>query len=131
MRESIKRKADMNQSRYKSFMDMNPHLVRPNLYNQYIPADKLLCVTRLRTVSHDLAIETGRHSKVVIPRESRLCTCGQVEDERHFVLNCPLYIQIRQKYNLANLPFSSQLDAYDTPDFIFELNQSRQIFKKL
>lgn len=40
--------------------------------------------------------------------------------------------QVRQKYiNLVNLTFSSQLDAYDTPVFLFELDNSRQIFKKL
>ena len=110
---------------------MNPSLTRPNVYNRYIPAHKLLCVTRLRMVSHNLKIETGRHFKFVIPREERLCSCEEVEDEKHFVLHCCHYTHIREKYFENNLPFHIQLDSFQTPDFLHELTKCRDIYEKL
>ena len=51
-----------------------------------------------RSSSHDLEIEKGRHFN--IPREFRYCCYCEtiVEDEIHFVLNCPLYDELRLKY---------------------------------
>jgi hypothetical protein len=50
-----------------------------------------------------LAIETGRYSK---PKTSqwhneRFCK-DQVEDESHFLLKCPKYNILRQKYGIDN-----------------------------
>jgi hypothetical protein len=56
-------------------------------------------LSRFRTSSHDLAIESGRY--VNMPRENRLCIfCNMnvVENEYHFVLACPLYRDIRVAY---------------------------------
>ena len=55
MRDEVKRKAELNRSKYQSFLDMNPLLMRPNIYNDYIPNHKLNCVTRLRLVSSPLS----------------------------------------------------------------------------
>ena len=51
-----------------------------------------------RASSHTLNIEVGRHQGV--PREQRLCNNCQslIEDEYHFVLICPLYSEIRQRF---------------------------------
>ena len=51
---------------------------------------------KFRTSSHDFRIETGRHSKIKLPIENRLCTeCNVIEDEKHFVLKCSLNISER------------------------------------
>ena len=55
--------------------------------------------SRLRLSSHNLAIETGRYTS--IPRRERICTfCNTnvVENEFHFLLACPYYIDLRRKY---------------------------------
>ena len=50
-------------------------------------------ITRLRTSSHRLEIEIGRHHKPKIPVKDRLChMCGVVEDEYHFVMFCKINI---------------------------------------
>ena len=52
-------------------------------------------------------IEIGRHYN--IPKDNRFCVyCeGEVEDELHFLLICPLYGDLREKYidhNYTRLP---------------------------
>ena len=52
-------------------------------------------VTKLRLSNHNLMIETGRHKK--LSKEMRLCPfCSNlVEDELHFLLQCPTYSTMR------------------------------------
>ena len=53
-------------------------------------------ITKLRTSSHRLAIETGRWAKV--DRENRICeNCllQKIEDESHFLLECHMHLQER------------------------------------
>ncbi len=55
---------------------------------------------KLRTCSHRLGIETGRwHRPQPIPRLQRLCdTCGVLDDEYHFVMECRRHTQLRRQY---------------------------------
>ena len=49
-------------------------------------------LTKIRSSSHFLEMERGRHTKPKTPRNNRLClNCKTIEDERHFVMECPLY----------------------------------------
>lgn len=129
MQNSIKRKADADHSRYQSYLEMNPSLMRPNVYNRYVPTYKLSLVSRLRMVSHDLQVEKGRRQKNRIPKEQRLCSCGEIEDEKHFIMNCSNYSHIRHKYTeLQTLTFHEQLDNLRTPELIHELYQCRDIY---
>ena len=123
----IRSKAAENCSKYISFLEMNPLLKRPHLYQSYIQTYKLNYVTRLRSVSHNLSIETGRHYK--IPREERLCKCGLVEDETHFVLKCHQYSHIRRKYFEGDdMSLEEALDKPWTGDFVYELFECRKLF---
>ena len=73
-------------------------------------------------VSHCLQIELGRQNKNVVPKEERLCSCGDIEDEKHFISSCHHYSHIYVKYEeLRNLPFHIKLDSEATPDFIHDL----------
>ena len=110
MRVSIERKADNKKSRYMSYIKMNPSLCRPNIYNRYVPTYKLLLVTRLRTVSHDLQIEKARLTPYHIPQDQRLCSCGEMETEQHYVQHCNQYTHIQDKFDIQELPFHEQLD---------------------
>lgn len=55
---------------------------------------------KLRLSSHRLAVETGRwHKPHPIPFDDRKCeVCRCLEDEFHFLFECPLYKDLRQKY---------------------------------
>ena len=58
-------------------------------------------LSKLRLSSHLLSIETGKFSKNSIPRDRRLCIyCNhhELENEFHFLLQCPIYSELRRIY---------------------------------
>jgi hypothetical protein len=57
-------------------------------------------LSRLRTSSHRLNIESGRwHKPRPIPRNERKCdVCNILEDEFHFLFECQMYSEYRKKY---------------------------------
>ena len=58
-----------------------------------------ICKIRVSASAHPLNIETGRYKNII--RSERKCTnCseGDIEDEKHFVVDCPLYENIRVKF---------------------------------
>jgi hypothetical protein len=66
-------------------------------------------LARFRCANHKLAIEVGRHAKPVkVPielRQCRLCSLGAIEDEDHFLLVCPAYQHVRERFR-GQLPLS-------------------------
>jgi hypothetical protein len=59
-------------------------------------------LTKISASAHSLAIETGRYSRPKMPASERFCKfCKNVmEDEKHFILNCPQYETLRGKYKI-------------------------------
>ena len=80
---------------YKNLVD---NFTLQNYLLKRIPFEYKKLICKLRLSSHCLSIETGRYKK--IPFNRRYCPiCNQdVEDEFHFILKCPHYIQLRQKF---------------------------------
>ena len=53
-------------------------------------------ITRYRTGSHNLAIETGRFRTPPVPRNERLCMCEEgIQTVNHVLLNCHLLNNVR------------------------------------
>ena len=51
--------------------------------------------------SHNHGIETGRHPKPPKPKEQRLCLCctnACVDDEIHFLTECDIHTETRQRF---------------------------------
>lgn len=63
-----------------------------------IPTSLKNYIAKIRLSSHNLAVEVGRYRKV--DKHNRFCFyCKDcIEDEYHFILQCPLYKLIRVKY---------------------------------
>ena len=54
----------------------------------------IMNIARFRMGSHSLFVESLRWGKCRVPRSQRVCRCcdlGVLEDELHFLLECPLY----------------------------------------
>ena len=60
-------------------------------------------IARFRMGCHQLDIEARRWGDMRVERSKRICRCcglGKVEDELHFMLECPLYRHIRADFLL-------------------------------
>jgi hypothetical protein len=71
-------------------------------------------LTQLRLSAHSLAIETGRYCKPTIPANERFCKAfkDKVEDEHHFLIECPIYNSVRDKFfTLFNRKFNETTDV--------------------
>ena len=74
-------------------------------------------ISKLMCSSHTLRIETGRHQN--ISRDERichLCDLNKIEDEDHFILECPTYNQIRQQSPI-------QFDNHNNTESLFHLEE--------
>ena len=53
-------------------------------------------IAELRLSSHQLNIETGRHTSIErLDRRCNVCILSDLEDEYHFTLICPIYKDLR------------------------------------
>jgi hypothetical protein len=67
--------------------------------NCNLSRDYQVAITKIRLSNHRLRIETGRYERPYLPREDRLCICKKsVEDEAHFLFQCPLLAGERLLY---------------------------------
>ena len=58
-------------------------------------------IVAYRTSNHRLVIETKRRTIIPISRDARLChffSYNAIENEAHFMLECPLHNPIRDKF---------------------------------
>ena len=76
--------------------------------------------------SHNLKIETGRWSR--IPRENRLCECGEVQDELHITLLCPKTNAMREKYDIGNFQTLNELMSNDSGVILDFIQECTDIF---
>ena len=54
-------------------------------------------LTRIRSGTNSLRIETGRRKREQeVDRICRTCVSGDIENERHFILNCTAYTDLRE-----------------------------------
>jgi len=89
--------ATSTKSKLLAYCAMNPQLSIHPIYkrsNNLIPEHQRQAFTRLRLVSHKLRIETGRWAR--IPREQRLCSCGDIQTEEHVICHCRISQNIRE-----------------------------------
>ena len=115
---------------------MEPYLRFKNRLARYL-------ITRLRSGTNFLRVETGRYEEEAV--EERLCRlCDEVEDEKHFLLDCELYANIRgplwEELKLGNMGewkvlevLLGSIHSKDAAEacigqFIINARKSREIF---
>ena len=97
---------NMNATKFQTYCtELNPELNVHNVYGKlvYVPDYIRIPFTRLRVMSHNLKVETGRWRRQ--PREDRVCQCDRekVQDEKHVLLECNLSAHVRQQYQMLPL----------------------------
>ena len=56
-----------------------------------------ICLSRIRLSSHLFGVERGRWGAKKLPYEGRTCRmCGEIEDEFHCLIQCPMYANARR-----------------------------------
>jgi hypothetical protein len=72
---------------------------RPQPYLRLRNREARRALAQLRVGTHWLHVDTGRRAQPFRPREQRTChlCTGQVEDELHMLLVCPLYAPDRER----------------------------------
>lgn len=121
------RKQDMRnstKSKDQAYYSMNPDLSVHTFYNceNSIPEYQRIAFTRIRCVSHNLAIERGRWARV--PREERLCLCGSVQTEEHVLIHCNLVNNLRTTFSITE---TNANDIFKNPN-VAEFIQKMLIF---
>jgi hypothetical protein len=89
----------------------NYHNINKNYLSILRSAKKKINISKIRTNSHELHSETRCWTTPKTPWDERichLCDTKQVEDEKHFLLDCPTYTHIRSQFknifHITNLP---------------------------
>ena len=71
LRNSVRRKADSGRSKYITYLEINPTLETPKVYDSLRRHKTISIYGKLRTSSHILQIEMGRRTNTV--RDQRKC----------------------------------------------------------
>ena len=87
---------------YKNELNLAMTLHPVYTINIFIPDSFRESFSRVRLMSHNLKVETGRWSR--IPRELRVCQCNNsdIQSERHVLIECDLTQDIRLRYPMLN-----------------------------
>jgi hypothetical protein len=66
---------------------------------EYIPSSHLAALLRFRVCAQELEVSRAR-GRPRAERVCRMCMAGAVEDERHFLLECEAYADLRAQHGL-------------------------------
>ena len=90
-------------SKWATYLQVNPELKTPLLKDKIFETERVH-ITRIRTGSHNLLIETGRFTNPKIPRELRVCLCGNdVQTLRHVLMECVIIPSMHESDMLDSL----------------------------
>ena len=87
---------DIN-SKLGAYFLVNPNIKNPNLlYSKNIFEIERILITRFRTGSHSLLIETGRYHNARTPRDQRMCSCKEeIQTVHHILIKCKVLQHLR------------------------------------
>ena len=125
---------DINATKLQTYCrELNPELEMHDSYGKsiFIPDYVRVWFTRLRVMSHNLKVETGRWSRRA--REDRVCQCdrSKIQDEKHVLLECPLSTHVRQRYRSLPLEsLSSLMKCKNVLDLCLFVKETLDIYAK-
>ena len=102
--EKIRSKSNEDpESRLGMYMQVNPHLTPISPVENILECERVV-LTRYRSGSHNLKIETGRLHNPTIPRDERLCRCNNgIQSLSHVLFHCPLLTELYREFNYTTI----------------------------
>ena len=92
--ENMRKKAELSEiNTMKDYITINKYMNKPTYLNSNIMERDRIILTKYRTGSHYLRINTGKHER--LPQEKRLCRCKQTQTLKHVILECEQLKNIR------------------------------------
>lgn len=119
---------DDTPSTYARYMSWVASQGQPSHLTTFIPTHMKHMIIRFRCTSFPLAVQKGRRNK--IPRSRRFCRAcledlnGPVEDDKHFLIECPIYDSIRTSYRCI-------FNEHSTPQSILNYTDQAMLAKAL
>ena len=109
----IRQKAEEDaNSRLGVYLQVNPQLEPPSHNYAYNLEFERVLITRYRSGSHKLRIETGRLCNPTIPRDERICSCNTgIQSLHHCLFDCPLLADVHADYTYGSIE-----EAFNLPD---------------
>ena len=102
------------------YKTVSPALLPPKMNNRVFELERIR-LSRYRTGSHNLRIETGRFQ--YIRREDRLCHCGEsIQTLQHCILYCNML-------NNRNNTFTTLHDALNSENISYFLLEMEKTYK--
>lgn len=134
VKSEMKRIKEGNSGKLLFYSKTFVEFVHQKYLNFEIPKSLRCYLTRIKISAHPLAIETGRYSKPKVPSNQRFCNfCKtKVEDEVHFLFQCPQYNSLRNKYNIISLDTTNfdVISRIINPESFSELKQLCSFIKE-
>ena len=79
-----------------AYLTINPLLCTPDISENLLEYERII-ITKLRTGTHNLLVETGRYKNPRVPREERICRCNTgIQTVEYVLLKCPLLQHVRR-----------------------------------
>ena len=106
-------------SKLGAYLDVNPNFVKPNIKNCF-ELDRIT-MSRYRSGSHNLRIESGRFCVPKVDRELRTCLCNNsdVQTLSHCLLSCSLLTELRERYEIISV--EQAMSSPSTAKFFYEM----------
>ena len=90
-------------SRFGVYHSVNPQLTPPAQRSDVLEVERIV-VSRYRSGSHNLRIETGRMCNPSIPREERMCCCNSgIQSLQHIFFDCPLLAELHEEFAFTSI----------------------------
>ena len=113
-----------HDSKLGAYYLINPDLEAPD-FDDIFELDRII-LSRYRTGSHNLRIESGRMAKPSELREDRLCLCTtDIQTLKHCLLSCPLLDELKESYGIDSIP--EFMSDSGTAKYLLEMERKLEI----
>ena len=97
--KTLNKSSDTNQGKLRTYAYFKTIFQKEKYLSVINNVDIRECFMYFRISAHKLEIEVGRYKNIpALNRICKVCSSGEVEDERHLIFSCNKYSSLRQSF---------------------------------